>query len=36
VEVDPDGNVSLRGDSTVNILVDGRPASQFNGPSQLV
>lgn len=34
VEVDPDGNISLRGDSNVTILVDGRPASQFNGPSR--
>ena len=34
VEVDPDGNVSLRGDANVTILVDGRPAALFDGSSR--
>lgn len=31
VDVDPQGNVSLRGDSSVTILVDGRPSSILTG-----
>ena len=31
VDVDPDGVVSLRGDTNVLILIDGRPAAQFSG-----
>lgn len=33
VEVDPDGVVSLRGDTSVTILVDGKPSAQFSGPT---
>jgi outer membrane receptor protein involved in Fe transport len=32
VDVDLQGNVSLRGDSHVTITVDGKPTSLFNGP----
>lgn len=31
VEVDLQGNLSLRGDPNVTILVDGKPAAQFSG-----
>ena len=31
VDVDPDGIVSLRGDTKVLILIDGKPASQLQG-----
>ncbi|HEV7227302.1 TonB-dependent receptor domain-containing protein [Brevundimonas sp.] len=34
VEVDLQGNVSLRGDGNVTILIDGRPSAMFSGGSR--
>jgi outer membrane receptor protein involved in Fe transport len=31
VAVDADGNITLRGDGSVTVLVDGKPSSQFSG-----
>jgi len=33
VQLDVDGNISLRGDSNVTVLIDGRPSAQLQGAS---
>ncbi len=34
LDVDPQGNLSIRGDANVTILIDGQPAPAFNGPNR--
>ena len=34
LDVDPQGNLSIRGDSSVTILIDGQPAPALNGPNR--
>jgi outer membrane receptor protein involved in Fe transport len=34
LDVDPQGNLSIRGDTNVTILIDGQPAAVFNSPNR--
>lgn len=34
LDVDPQGNLSIRGDQNVTILIDGQPAPALNGPGR--
>ena len=34
MEVDLQGNLSLRGDSSVTVLLDGKPSSLFEGDNK--
>jgi outer membrane cobalamin receptor len=34
VDIDVDGNVTLRGDASVTVLVDGMPSSQMQGAAR--
>ena len=34
VTVDDDGNITLRGDPNVTILIDGKPSAQFSGATR--
>ena len=34
VDVDANGNISLRGDPNVTVLVDGKPSAQFSGANR--
>lgn len=34
IEIDQDGNISLRGDANVTILIDGRPSALVSGDGQ--
>ncbi|HEX4180568.1 MAG TPA: TonB-dependent receptor [Caulobacteraceae bacterium] len=33
VAIDQDGNITLRGDSNVTVLIDGKPSAQMTGPA---